>query len=254
MQTSYNKENVAYAGFFVRLAAFLLDSILIGICLWIIKVPVWFIELAVGDAFLFKPFLFEYNIFDVLYYLLTTAYFVLTTYYCGATVGKRLMKLRVVDVEGQKLSFVTVLLRETVGRYLSALIIYIGYIMVGVDNCKQGLHDKISDTYVVYMQNERKTKVMESQKPQTTMGPLQSTMSPQMPGEQQFPYAPQNMQFQMSSQTIRQEQPIVSPRMPEGFSEYVQSSSNEFDQNSQRMSGEEQVGNFSQSPFTNEMR
>lgn len=150
MQTSYDKENVIYAGFFSRLAAFLLDSILVGIGLWIIKVPVWFIELAVGDSLLFKPILFTYNIFDVVYYLITAAYFVLMTYFCGATVGKFLMKIRVVDSEGQKLSFISVLIRETVGRYLSAVIIYIGYIIAGFDNCKQGLHDKIADTCVVY--------------------------------------------------------------------------------------------------------
>jgi len=150
MQTSYDKENVVYAGFFSRLAAFVLDSILVGIGLWLVKVPVWFIKLSAGDSVLFRPFLFQYTIFDVIYYLLTVAYFVLTTYYCGATLGKYLMKLKVVDVEGQKLGFMTVLIRETVGRYLSALIIYIGYLLIGMDNRKQGLHDRIADTFVVY--------------------------------------------------------------------------------------------------------
>lgn len=150
MQTSYDKENVFYAGFFSRLAAFLIDSILVGAGLLVVKFPVWLLKLSVGDTFLFQPVLFSFTIFDILYYLLTVTYFVLTTYLCGATLGKYLMKLKVVDAEGQKLSFVSVLLRETVGRYLSALIIYIGYIMAGVDSRKQGLHDKIADTCVIY--------------------------------------------------------------------------------------------------------
>ncbi len=150
MQTSYDKENVVYAGFFSRLAAFLIDSILVGAGLLIIKVPVWILKLSVEDTFLFQPVLFSFTFFDILYYLLTVTYFVLTTYLCGATLGKYLMKLKVVNVEGQKLSFISVLLRESVGRYLSTLILYIGYIMIGVDSGKQGLHDKIADTCVIY--------------------------------------------------------------------------------------------------------
>ncbi len=171
MQTSYDKENVIYAGFFSRLAAYVLDSILVSIGLCIVKLPVWFVKLAVGDSALFRPVLFEYTIFDILYYLLTVAYFVLMTYYCGATVGKYLMKLRVVDVEGRKLSFMSVLLRETVGRYLSALIIYIGYIIVGVDNRKQGLHDKIADTCVIYRHRAWEKPV----EPMPSVQPVQQT-------------------------------------------------------------------------------
>lgn len=150
MQTLLSKENVVFAGFFSRLAAFLIDSVLLGVGLWIIKLPVWLLQLSVGDSILFRPFLFEFTVFDVIYYLLTVTYFVLMTYYSGATVGKHLMRIKVVDAEGQKLSFVSVLVRETVGKYLSGLIIYIGYIIAGFDDRKQGLHDKIADTCVIY--------------------------------------------------------------------------------------------------------
>lgn len=150
MQTLFDKERFIYAGFFSRLAAFLLDSILVAIGLLFVKFPVWLIKIEVGDMFLFEPLLFNFTIFDIIYYLLTITYFVLTTYYCGATVGKYLMKIKVVDSEGRELSFMSVLIRETVGRYLSVLIIYVGYIMAGFDSRKQGLHDKIADTCVVY--------------------------------------------------------------------------------------------------------
>ena len=150
MQTSYDKENVIYAGFFIRLAAFLIDNIVVAIGLLFIKVPVWILKIGAGDSAVFHPILFEYDIFAILYYLLTVGYFILATYFCGTTLGKFLLKIKVVDTEGQKLSFMTVLMRETVGRYLSQLIIFVGYFMIGLDGCKQGLHDKICDTYVVY--------------------------------------------------------------------------------------------------------
>ncbi len=150
MQTLLNKEQFVYAGFFSRLAAFLIDSLLVGGVLLVVKAPIWFLKLSVGDLFLFRPVLFQFTVFDILYYLLTLCYFVLMTYYCSGTVGKYLMKLRVVDSEGQKLNFMSVLIRESVGKYLSAFIVYIGYIMAGFDSRKQGLHDKIADTCVIY--------------------------------------------------------------------------------------------------------
>lgn len=151
MQTSYDKENAVYGGFFSRLAAFLIDNIVISGLLFFIKFAVWIVKLSVGaDAVIFKPLLFEYDFFAILYYLITVSYFIIATYFCGTTVGKHLMKLKVVDVNGEKMTFISVVIRETVGRYLSALIVYVGYFMIGLDTRKQALHDKISDTCVIY--------------------------------------------------------------------------------------------------------
>ncbi len=150
MQILFDKERYIYAGFFSRFAAFVLDSIIVAIGLCFVKLPFLLIKLAAGDIFLFKPFLFQFTIVDVICYLLTVTYFVLMTYHCGSTIGKFLMKIQVVDTEGQKMSFTSVLIRETVGKYLSELIVFIGYILIGFDSRKQGLHDKIADTCVVY--------------------------------------------------------------------------------------------------------
>ena len=43
-----------------------------------------------------------------------------------------------------------VLYREFIGRYLSKVFCYIGYLIVILDDKKQGFHDKLSDTLVVY--------------------------------------------------------------------------------------------------------
>ena len=150
MQTAYNNDNNAYAGFFIRLAAFLLDMLLVNALLIFVKLPVWCIKLWLGDTFLFSPVLFRYDLFDILYYLLTVGYFVLATYFCGTTLGKYLMRIKVISTDGKPLTFISVLIRETVGRYLSTIILYIGYMIAGWDTEKQGLHDRIADTYVVY--------------------------------------------------------------------------------------------------------
>lgn len=69
-----------------------------------------------------------------------------------ASVGKKVVGLKVVDEKGNRISF-----GRATGRYfaefLSALILCIGYMMVGWTKKKQGLHDMIAGTYVIRSEN-----------------------------------------------------------------------------------------------------
>ena len=47
------------------------------------------------------------------------------------------------------MTFINVLYRETIGKYLSA-IAFIGYFMIAIDDEKRGLHDRLCDTRVIY--------------------------------------------------------------------------------------------------------
>jgi Predicted membrane protein/domain len=149
MQPQENN-NPACGGFFVRLAAYLIDLMLVGTMLLIVKIPMFFVRLSHPDNFLTGALLFRFSLLDILLYLAASAYFVILTYQTGATVGKRLMNLRVVSVNGEPLTLLNVLYRETIGRYLSSLL-FVGYILVGVNNEKRGLHDMICDTKVIYV-------------------------------------------------------------------------------------------------------
>lgn len=65
-----------------------------------------------------------------------------------ATIGKKMVGLKVTDENGERIGF-----GKANGRYwskiLSALILFIGFIMVAFTEKKQGLHDKIAGTLVV---------------------------------------------------------------------------------------------------------
>lgn len=65
-----------------------------------------------------------------------------------ATLGKLALGIRVTDLEGRRISF-----PRALGRYLakilSALIVGIGFLMVGWTRRKQGLHDMICSTLVL---------------------------------------------------------------------------------------------------------
>ena len=145
-----NKEGLLYAGFFVRLSAYIIDCIIVGIALLIIRIPKLIIYMMNPDVFFIKPILFQFSVFDVVIYLCGLTYFVLMTYYCSGTLGKKLFNLKVCKATDEELSLVTIIYRESIGRYLSGLILFIGYIMIGVDSKKRGLHDILSDTLVVY--------------------------------------------------------------------------------------------------------
>jgi uncharacterized RDD family membrane protein YckC len=72
----------------------------------------------------------------------------------GATPGKLLLDCRVVDAHTlQPLSWKKALLR-CVAYAASALPIYLGFVWIAVDKRKQGLHDKLAKTLVLYQADD----------------------------------------------------------------------------------------------------
>ena len=51
--------------------------------------------------------------------------------------------------DGSDLTYGRAAKREILGKFVSSILLGIGYLMVAFDNQKQGLHDKIADTYVI---------------------------------------------------------------------------------------------------------
>ena len=143
--------------------------------------------------------LFHYSLKDIVLYIFKVMYFILLTWCTGTTVGKRLMNLRVVPADrSQKLTFVDVLYRETVGRFLCGISIWIGYIVIGVDKEKRGFHDMLCDTRVVY---EKKVKVYPEYQGQAEMfsGAVQQKTQEYMPVQTQN-YVQKNVQMQSQPQ------------------------------------------------------
>ncbi|HEY5639440.1 MAG TPA: RDD family protein, partial [Dehalococcoidia bacterium] len=66
----------------------------------------------------------------------------------GATPGKMLMKLKVVDEHGDQVKIDKAILRY-VGYWVSTLTLLIGYLMIAFRKDKRGLHDLIAGTRVI---------------------------------------------------------------------------------------------------------
>ena len=82
-------DNRIYAGFFVRLAAYIVDTVIVWAAMLIVRIPVWVTTISSPDNFLVKDFIFQYSIKDILFYIMQAAYFVLLTYFTGSTLGKK---------------------------------------------------------------------------------------------------------------------------------------------------------------------
>ena len=198
MQNSYSNEN--YAGFWVRFAAYIIDSIIVIAGLLFVRLAWLGIGAMISGTILGGNVLFHYSLKDIVLYIFKVMYFILLTWCTGTTVGKRLMNLRVVPADrSQKLSFVDVLYRETVGRFLCGISIWIGYIVIGVDKEKRGFHDMLCDTRVVY---EKKVKVHPEHSGQTPYSG-QTSYSGQTPYPAQTPISQQPLPSQQESKQYR---------------------------------------------------
>lgn len=139
-------DNVRYAGFWMRLWAYLLDIMVISsIVRLVIKPVLRLMDVSVYETSLFTPITILSGTIFFLYFILMTKYF-------GQTLGKMVFGLRVIDLKGSKPSWGTIIFREFIGRFISGsmFLLKFGYILIGFLPKKQGLHDLFADTTVIH--------------------------------------------------------------------------------------------------------
>ncbi len=154
-----------YAGFWLRFVALIIDGIIVGVVYSFIVTPI-FAALGVGfvaaaedmqsgnfseeEALgmigmvtgIFATVALVINILYILYFA-----FMESSKFQG-TLGKMALGIKVTSADGGPVSFGTALIRN-LGKILSQIIIYIGFLMAGFTDKKQGLHDMIANTLVV---------------------------------------------------------------------------------------------------------
>lgn len=81
--------------------------------------------------------------------ILSAAYYVVFTGHCGQTPGKMALRIKVIRRDGTAINYGRAAFREIPAKFLSGIIFGIGYLMVAFDDQKQGLHDRLADTYVI---------------------------------------------------------------------------------------------------------
>lgn len=155
--------DTTYAGFWLRFVAYIIDYIIIYVVQSFVFVPVLAL---MGISFASKMDHME-TMSDAetmgmigSIVALASATAILTTIIAllywslmesskfQGTVGKIALGLKVTDVDGNSIDFVKSLIRN-VCKIISGMILFIGYIMAGFTEKKQGLHDIIAGTLVV---------------------------------------------------------------------------------------------------------
>ena len=132
-----------YAGFWIRTAAALIDTILV----LVIILPL--LTLAYGREYWVSD-LFYHGVWDLLLnYILPAVAVVLFWIYKSATPGKMVLKLRIVDARTGGKPSVGQLVGRYLAYYISIIPLMLGIIWVGIDKRKQGWHDKLAGTLVI---------------------------------------------------------------------------------------------------------
>ena len=134
-------QNVIYAGFFQRFVAALIDSIIVGVASFLLG---FLLGLILGSGDWVK------SVGSLVGMTMSVCYYVGFISQRGQTLGKQALGIRVQnELTGQNLDVVSAILREVVGKFLSGIVLLLGYLWMLWDPKKQTWHDKIAKSVVV---------------------------------------------------------------------------------------------------------
>jgi uncharacterized RDD family membrane protein YckC len=133
-----------YAGFWRRFLPYIID-LMIGFVILVLS-------LELLSAIHNHIFALGVDLINSLGFLIAILFSAMLTIFCwthwGMTLGKFIFRIKVVDKNGNKLTYDKSFIR-LVGYTLSAIILYLGYLWIAFDEKKQGLHDKMAESFVV---------------------------------------------------------------------------------------------------------
>ncbi|HEX5172505.1 MAG TPA: RDD family protein [Cyclobacteriaceae bacterium] len=153
--------STGFAGFWLRFVAFIIDSIVLSVVYLILLQPFFSSVLPVGydewkeigpqgGVWGFSLWAYSYLGYPELFLVVIAILYhtLMESSKYQASLGKLALELKVTDVKGDKLSVAKALVRNA-SKVISSLTIMIGYLMAGVTQRKQALHDIIADALVV---------------------------------------------------------------------------------------------------------
>jgi uncharacterized RDD family membrane protein YckC len=138
------------AGFWVRFFAYVVDLLIIWALCTPLKMGLAMVYTAIPDeSFGYMP-----NFYDrgwIIYHVVLFFYFGWFYAERGASPGKLLMGLRVIEVSRKKkLGYWRTFFRESLGKYISGLPLALGYLIAALRSDHKALHDLLFDTQVYH--------------------------------------------------------------------------------------------------------
>ncbi|GGA85414.1 RDD family protein [Ornithinibacillus halotolerans] len=135
-----------FAGFWMRFWAYIIDLLVIVSVNGILLSPFKFINDGVAIDIGF------WTVTGILGGIVFYAYFLLMTKYFGQTIGKMILGIKVIREDEKPLQWSDLFFREVIGRFIYQVFgfLMLLYVIVGFTDEKQGLHDMICDTRVIF--------------------------------------------------------------------------------------------------------
>ena len=138
-----------YVGFWMRLLAFFVDSLILTVVIALILIGIFgrnYLQLSVQGKTLWADILFQV--------VLPAVAAILFWRYRGATPGKMLISARIVDAK----AYGPPSTGKLIGRYFAYLVsmipIFLGFLWIAFDKRKQGWHDKLAGTVVTFDEDD----------------------------------------------------------------------------------------------------
>ena len=133
-----------YAGFWLRLGAFLIDTLIVSVVVGIVLLAIFgrsYLQLSAEGKTLWADVLFQG--------VLPAIAAILFWRFRGATPGKMLLSAKIVDAS----TFGPPSTGKLIGRYFAYLVsivpMFLGFLWIAFDKRKQGWHDKLAGTVVI---------------------------------------------------------------------------------------------------------
>jgi len=143
-----------YAGFISRLFAFVLDVVILVVAMTLITWLITFLNLLFSFKIVLGRELLSFIVTTLLTFSVYIGYPLFFWTLTGQTPGMTLMGLRLVTTEGHYVSLGRSI-RRLIGYVVAAVPLFLGFFWILVDDRRQGWHDKIAGTCVVYTWHAR---------------------------------------------------------------------------------------------------
>ncbi|MDD2790786.1 MAG: RDD family protein [Sulfurimonas sp.] len=138
-----HREDITLAQSKKRATAFFIDEMLLS---FLLIVALWDNFASAANM---EEIINVTNMFVLEYMFMKIAYQAFFTMQYGASIGKILMKIRVVDIKTLDNPNVLSSLNRAIFRVISEMVFYLGFLWGMLDPARQTLHDKTAKTLVI---------------------------------------------------------------------------------------------------------
>lgn len=140
--------NFQYAVWYRRLAAYLIDKVLVIVVVMLLVPGSMLVVDLIGGRHWAELLQYFLNWPGMCFWLAFFVYFLVMWGLMSRTVGMVLMKIKVVDVNGKKIGWLKAIFR-VFGLLLSEIVLFLGFLPIIFDKKRQGLHDKLTKSFVI---------------------------------------------------------------------------------------------------------